>query len=164
MSTSISRVTDYLSSFEREEARLETLIMKPNCPNVLLDRYIAAGDLRKNAMVLKVSIEAVAGYNLPSIANVVMAFALWVAADSPATRQKMWEKLEGTLELVKDEANRMGVAVIDLKKAAADVQRAEASKINADAEVLRARKAAEERRAKYDTMSWFGRVFVGVKD
>jgi hypothetical protein len=173
-SAAIKPVHDYLAGFVAQQQRLERLIEKPDAPTVLLDRYIAAMDLENNARALLASLQSIEGFNLPSVANVVMAFALWVAAENPGARQEMWARMVGALDIVKDEADRMGKAIIDIKVAAAEVERAKKGVRDAKKELITAKTearrreaeanaAATERRAQYDTMSWLGRVFVGVK-
>ncbi|MDR0727472.1 MAG: hypothetical protein LBF26_01065 [Puniceicoccales bacterium] len=169
----IRPVQDHLAGFAAQQERLGNLIERLglDAPAVLVDRYIAAMDLENNTRALLASLQSIDGYSLPSVANVVMAFALWVAADSPGTRKEMWDRMTSALNIVKDEAGRMGKAMIDLNVAAAEVERARAGCLDAKSKLVAARRSEVEasadataRRAQYDTMSWFGRVFVGVKD
>jgi hypothetical protein len=171
--TELQRRFDSLA--EQEEKLQDVILSRPDCPKIIHDRYRTVCDLRSNTEYVLSCVHMVNPYGLPSVASVVMTLALWVAANNADARAEMWKKVGTALDNMNKEAAAMGQARIDKEKAAAAVDEARVRRLDAKVALLtaegtakqmeaKARAEAEARRAKYDTMSWFGRVFFGVED
>ncbi|MDR1438099.1 MAG: hypothetical protein LBI69_03515 [Puniceicoccales bacterium] len=180
---SIFSLKTYAADLQKEKSDLFEAIkaMGPNVPNVFSEQYMAVSNQLKEIQPLVSLLESVGNCRSASAATIGMYASVWLAAKDEESRCTIWNALLDAIAAVMKQEEKFDEVSLACGRANERLINAEfAAKIaltnaeinarnsiaqaKADAEAMLAnvRAATLRRQAKYDTQSWFGRVFVGI--